>query len=68
MDVLDFSIIDPRRLAFAGTPKSRILGEADQGWKSGVLQSTCDNAFAQDYYASHFLLTLKNEKKPPVSP
>lgn len=33
-------------MAFAGTPKSRILGEADQGWKSGVLQSTRDNAFA----------------------
>ena len=43
MDVLDFSTTYLRHTAFAGTPKSIILGKAEQGWESGMLKRTHDN-------------------------
>lgn len=43
MDVLDFSTTYLRHMAFAGTPKSFILGKVEQGWESGVLKRSHDN-------------------------
>lgn len=62
MDVLDSSRINPRHLTFAGTPKSFIRGETEQGWESGMFKRDPQQLISTELLCLILSLQLKRRK------